>query len=406
MDLTTNLRSLHSLRRASLLFVLLALVAMAPFLSAAAHATAEKWDAAVAEMEAKINQIPVQYADGDQEGVETSIRQAYYEVYQVSGLEAEIDHRLGKERNDEFVSQLLSLRDLTREGSSQDLVEEKVAGTIGLLRTDVAELKDAPEVTDKWTRVATRATDQLDLAKSTYANGDYAAAANAARDAYLAHYEADGLEKATISYLGQGRVSELETMFTQLRQTGRDGSLSVEEFTERADTLAEALRTDAAELDSLTSQTELGWSGFWASFAILLREGAEALLVVAALVTYAVKAGRRDQVLGLVIGVIAAVVSAIGLAFLFSAHCLRGFGPRAGAPRRYHRTVCRRHAHLGIELDSLQGLGQEVGILHPGPSRARSDEGWSLCTCLGGLPRRVARRSRDHSLLRPDSRGK
>ena len=318
MDLTTNLRSLHSLRRAGLLFVLLALVAMAPFLSAAAHATAETWDAAVAEMEAKINQIPVQYADGDQEGVETSIRQAYYEVYQVSGLEAEIDHRLGKERNDEFVSQLLSLRDLTREGSSQDLVEEKVAGTIGLLRTDVAELKDAPEVTDKWTRVATRATDQLDLAKSSYANGDYAAAANAARDAYLAHYEADGLEKATISYLGQGRVSELETMFTQLRQTGRDGSLSVEEFTERADTLAEALRTDAAELDSLTSQTELGWSGFWASFAILLREGAEALLVVAALVTYAVKAGRRDQVLGLVIGVIAAVASAIGLAFLFS----------------------------------------------------------------------------------------
>ncbi|MFT3943159.1 MAG: FTR1 family iron permease [Ancrocorticia sp.] len=317
MDLTTYPRSERYLRRAGMLVMLLAALVMAPFLTAGAHAAGE-WDAVVTEMEAKINQIPGQYAAGDQEGVETSIRQAYYEIYQVSGLEAEIDHRLGAERNDELVSQLLSLRDLTREGSSQDVVEEKVAGTIGVLRTDVAELADAPEVTDKWSRVATRATDQLDIAKSAYANGDYATAANAARDAYLAHYEADGLEKATISYLGQGRVSELETMFTQLRQTGRDGSLPVEEFTARADTLAEALRTDAAELDSMTSQTELGWSGFWASFAILLREGAEALLVVAALVTYAVKAGRRDQVVGLIIGVIAAVASAIGLAFLFS----------------------------------------------------------------------------------------
>lgn len=309
---------MHNLRRPGMLLVLLAILVMMPFLTATAHAASGEWDDVVSEMETKINQIPGQYATGDQEGVETSIRQAYYEVYQVSGLEAEIDHRLGKERNDEFVSQLLSLRNLTRDGSSQDLVEERVAGTIGVLRTDVAELANAPKLTDKWTRVAIRATEQLELAKSSYASGDYATAANAARDAYLAHYEADGLEKATISYLGQGRVSELETMFTQLRQTGRDGSLSVEEFTARADSLADALHTDAAELDSLTSQTELGWSGFWASFAILVREGAEALLVVAALVTYAVKAGRRDQVVGLIIGVIAAVASAIGLAFLFS----------------------------------------------------------------------------------------
>lgn len=312
-----------------MLFVLLAALVVGPFLTITAYAASGEWDDAVSEMEAKINQIPEQYADEDQEGVETSIRQAYYEVYQVSGLEAEINHRLGEERNDEFVSQLLSLRDLTRDGSSQDVVEEKVAGTIGVLRTDVAELKDAPEVTDQWSRVATRAIDQLDLATTSYANGDYAAAANAARDAYLAHYEADGLEKATISYLGQGRVNELETMFTQLRQAGRDGSVSVEEFTAQADTLAEALRADAAKLDSLTSKTELGWSGFGASFAILLREGAEALLVVAALVTYAVKAGRKDQVVGILLGVVGAVAIAIGLAFLFSrltASAASGFG--------------------------------------------------------------------------------
>ena len=293
-------------------------VVASQLVSAPAHAEEDSWDSVVSEMEGKINQIPEQYASGDLEGVERSIRQTYYEVYQVSGLEAQIDHRLGSERNDAFVDQLLSLRDLARDGVSQSDIDAGVAETITMLNDDVAELRTTPELNDKWSRVATRAIDQLEASKTAYAAGDHAAAANAARDAYLAHYEADGLEKATISYIGQARVSELETMFTQLRQNARDASLSVEEFNEKADTLAEALRVDAEELDQLTSRAELGWSGFWASFAILLREGAEALLVVAALVTYAMKAGRRDQLVGILGGVVAALALSAGLAVAFS----------------------------------------------------------------------------------------
>ncbi len=308
-----------SLRWGGLLTMLFALfVVSTQLVSAPAHAEEDGWDSVVAEMEGKINQIPGQYASDDQEGVERSIRQTYYEVYQVSGLEAQIDHRLGTERNDAFVGQLLSLRDLTREGVPQSEVEAAVAETIALLNDDVAELRTTPELNDKWSRVATRAIDQLETSKTEYAAGDYAAAANAARDAYLAHYEADGLEKATISYIGQARVSELETMFTQLRQNARDASLSVAEFNAKADTLAEALREDADHLDQLTSSGELGWSGFWASFAILLREGAEALLVVAALVTYAMKAGRRDQLVGIIGGVVVALAASVALAVLFS----------------------------------------------------------------------------------------
>lgn len=269
-------------------------------------------------MVTKLNQIPGQHADGDQDGVETSIRQAYYEAYQVSGLESQIDHRLGEERNDAFVESLLSLRQLTRDGAPQSEVESAVAATIELLEADVADLVETPELNDKWTRVAARAIEQLEAAKTAFAAGDYATAANAARDAYLAHYEADGLEKATISYLGQARVSELETMFTKLRQDGRDGTVTVDDFNASADALIEALGSDGAELDQLTSEGELGWSGFWAAFAILLREGAEALLVVAALVTYAKKAGRRDQIVGIFAGVAAALAVAIGIAIVFS----------------------------------------------------------------------------------------
>ncbi|MGO1944844.1 MAG: FTR1 family iron permease [Ancrocorticia sp.] len=311
---------------AAFVVLLLALLSMS---SAPSFAAEKDWDSYVQEITEKVTQIPEQYADEDLAGVETSIRQAYYEVYQVSGLEAEIDHRLGEDRNDAFVSQLLSLRDLTQGGASQEEVQDATDETIEILETNVADLDAAPEVHDKWQRVATRSTDQVEASKQAYANGDYPGAANAARDAYLAHYEADGLEKATISYIGQSRVSEVESMFTQLRQNGRDGEISVDEFNAKADELIEALNADAQELDELTSSGELGWSGFWASFAILLREGAEALLVVAAVITYAMKAGRKDQIRGIVVGVIGALAVSIGLAFLFSkltSSAATGFG--------------------------------------------------------------------------------
>lgn len=315
----SGLRPFLAGRRAiRLLLTVLCLGVTALMVAPAAHAEDTDWDSVVDQMTETIQQVPDQYAAGDTEGVETSIRKAYYETYQVSGLEAQIDHRLGTDRADAFVTQLLALRDLARNAASQSEVEEATTATVGLLRADVADLAATPELNDQWTRVGQRIIERIEAAKTAYAQGDYESAASAARDAYLAHYEADGLEKATISYIGQSRVTDLESMFTQLRQDGRDGSLSVEDYAAKADELTAAITQDAAQLDEMTSRDELGWSGFWASFLVLVREGAEALLVVAALVTYAMKAGRRDQLVGIMTGVVAALAISIGLAVLFS----------------------------------------------------------------------------------------
>ncbi|MFD1102449.1 FTR1 family protein [Schaalia naturae] len=315
----SGLRPFLAGRRAiRLLLMVLCLGVAALMVAPAAHAEDTDWDSVVEQMTETIQQVPDQYAAGDTEGVETSIRKAYYETYQVSGLEAQIDHRLGTDRADAFVTQLLALRDLARNAASQSEVEEATTATVDLLRADVADLAATPELNDQWTRVGQRIIERIEAAKTAYAQGDYESAASAARDAYLAHYEADGLEKATISYIGQSRVTDLESMFTQLRQDGRDGSLSVEDYAAKADELTAAITQDAAQLDEMTSRDELGWSGFWASFLVLVREGAEALLVVAALVTYAMKAGRRDQLVGIMTGVVAALAISIGLAVLFS----------------------------------------------------------------------------------------
>ncbi|MCI1747137.1 MAG: FTR1 family iron permease [Acidipropionibacterium sp.] len=293
-------------------------ICLSPGSAPAAHADDPDWDAVAGQMIAKINQIPGQYQQKDQVGVEKSIRSAYYEIYQVSGLEAQVNHRLGDDRSDAFTKELLGIRTLTRDKAPQAKVQAAVDSTTKTLRTDVKDLKSTPELNDQWSRVAKTISGKLSEAGTAYAAGNGDAAYAAAKDAYLAHYEADGLEKATISYLGQARVTQLEAMFNKLRQAAKEKSLSPEEYKSTAAQLSADVTEDAKKIDQMTSQTELGWSGFVAAFLVLLREGAEALLVVAAVITYAMKAGRRDQLVGIIVGVVGALAISAGLAFLFS----------------------------------------------------------------------------------------
>lgn len=279
----------------------------------------ENWDSVVQAMSAKIEQIPGQYASGDLEGLNTSIRQAYYENYQPSGLEDQIKHRLSTERSDAFVKDLLDLRTQANNGVSQSEIAESTAKVVDTLKTNVADLADAPELNDQWTRVANNIVELLEKAKADYQSGKYDDAYLAATEAYLAQYEANGLEKAKISYIGQSRVSQLEALYADLRQIAKAQSKTASEYAAIADELAGYVLADATKLDELTSpDTELGWRGFFASFLILLREGAEALLVVAAVVTYALKANRRDQLRGILAGVLAALAISAGLAMLFT----------------------------------------------------------------------------------------
>ena len=155
-----------------MLLVVFCLGIIGPLLSAPAHADDKDWSAVGDQMVAVIDQIPGQYQAQDQEGVEHSIRQAYYEIYQVSGLEAQIDHRLGDERADAFVAQLLSVRDLTRGAAPQAEVEAAVTATTQMLRDDIAELASTPELSDQWSRVGVRITDKLAEAEQAYRAGN------------------------------------------------------------------------------------------------------------------------------------------------------------------------------------------------------------------------------------------
>ncbi len=121
----------------------------------------------------------------------------------------------------------------------------------------------------------------------TYAGGDADTAYRIAVDAYLEGFEL--MEPGLDAVAPELRLT-IEGAMTQLRTGFRDGtSLAIQQ--QRATELYDLLDQAQARLDGTSLS---GSSAFASAFLILLREGLEALLVVAALAAFLIKTGRRD----------------------------------------------------------------------------------------------------------------
>lgn len=295
-----------------------ALLALTIAFGTTSPASAEDpWQDVAGTVTALLQEVPGQYASGDLRAVEATLRKAYYEHYQAQGLEDQVKHRLGAERSSAFSTGVVDVRNLARAGAPQAEVDAAIAALTAQLATDLEELSATPELNDRWSRVAQSIIATTENALKLSEAGKTDEAYKEATRAYLQHYEADGLEKATLSYLSSGRVAQVEGEFRDIRVGIRDG-WPADQVRGHVDTLSQLVTEDAAKLDALNASESLGWSGFVAAFLILIREGVEALLVVAAVVTYVLKTGRRDQLKGVYLGIAAAVALSIGLAVAFS----------------------------------------------------------------------------------------
>ena len=176
-------------------------------------------------------------------------------------------------------------------------------------------------------------SDLADHAVELYAAGNADEAYDYAKATYWGYYEVSGFERNTMNYISGSRVSEVELAFTTLRKAVKKDA-GVESAQAAADALRELLVTDgqilspeggtftanqaAAEASAETAaETTTGTSigsalaVFLGSFAIILREGLEAILIVGAIIAYLIKSGRKNQVLPVYIG------SALGVVFSF-----------------------------------------------------------------------------------------
>lgn len=155
----------------------------------------------------------------------------------------------------------------------------------------------------------------LQQSVAAYARGDHETARRLAVSSYLEGFE---LAEASLDSLDPKLRVEVETAMIALRSAMRQDA-SVEQVTQRAQT-ADALLDRADEL--LSGQGLSPSAAALSSFIILVREGLEAILVLAAVLAFLVKAERRDALRYVHMGWIAALTLGVftwfAASYLFS----------------------------------------------------------------------------------------
>ena len=151
---------------------------------------------------------------------------------------------------------------------------------------------------------------------------------------YYGYYETTGFERATNGFSG-ARVSQIELMFKSCRQMAKKGA-TLDEFKAEIASLIQMLHEDANTLDGVSPDTDSSDSSassgtsaaalVWgSSFAIILREGFEAILIVGAIVAYLkVSAGddkkeKARKARPVYIGAVVGIIASFGLAWLLNA---------------------------------------------------------------------------------------
>ena len=177
-----------------------------------------------------------------------------------------------------------------------------------------------------WSDVSTTINGLIDEGVSTFKAGDAKGGKDKVNDAYYKHYEITGMEKQVMSRISGSRVSQVEMEFSLLKKAMTDDDSAAVD--QHLSTLTNYIREDANSLDGYTGKaadkTSEGsgaspWiAQFLPSLLVILREGMEAILVVAAVLAYLAKAGHKNKAPIVWGGVLLAFGLSIGLAFLFS----------------------------------------------------------------------------------------
>ncbi|GAC1410189.1 MAG: hypothetical protein NVSMB53_03770 [Gemmatimonadaceae bacterium] len=153
----------------------------------------------------------------------------------------------------------------------------------------------------------------LDSALDFARKGKSAEAGDRAFDAYIAFEPLETPARAK----KPGLVSTMERYFADFKGAVKRNDIAGAKSSR--DAIVEGL---PAVID-LTQQPSGSWEAFFQSFLIILREGFEAILVIGAVVAFLIKTGHRERLrsiwIGLTLGVLASLATAVVLKTLLGA---------------------------------------------------------------------------------------
>ena len=346
-----------------LLLALVFLVLQIPQSAMAANGATDygSWAQVASSVSGQLDRGCEDYARGDRAGAASQFMGAYNVGYVGSGFVSVVESTLGQGRRNALDGQFQALQSQAyapdagqalTQGSEKlkaDLAAaaSQLDATQGLAnprayakaqqeqikadrrRLDAAKKHRNTGKGDRtWTQVAHEMTPILDQALAQASKGQGQAGSDLVNKAYYQYYEKLGFEKNVMNAISGNRVSQVEYQFKETRMAmvaGKPAKTLVND-------LKSMLVEDAAILDGGAADQVNGWTSFLTSafgqaFVVLLREGLEAILVVAAIIAYMVKSGHKDKVRHIYWGIAAGLVASGLVALLFTL-LFNGNGPQ------------------------------------------------------------------------------
>ena len=293
------------------------------------------WAEVSKAMDKQLNSGLETYKDGNTAGATSDFMGAYNKIYVASNFTAVVHDTIGADKQLAQQQAFQSVQNLSYTPSNDDQLAQQIdALTADLDATaqqlDAKKKKNPGKGNRSWTDVANEMTPILDNAYKAYEKGDGAKGATLVNNAYYQYYEKLGFEKNVMNAISGNRVSQVEYQFKMCRKSMNAGA-SLKDTKKLIDDLKAMLIKDAGILDGGAADKEDGFTKLVTSssgqaFLVLIREGLEALLVVAAIVAYLVKSDNKRFVKWIYLGVLVGLLGA-GLVAVIFVFAFGGSGP-------------------------------------------------------------------------------
>lgn len=323
----------------------------------------DSWTAAAKNIEDQLATAEKDYNDGNYGQAGTDFQTAHWIGYDASNFSKVVNDTISADKQKELLQQFTDLEGLAYQQDQGDTIATKIDALTAEInataqtldanadlanpkeyakqraaqtaeerkKLDAAKKNSSKGKGDRtWSEVASEMTVILDQAYEAAAAGKGDEGATLVNNAYYQYYEKLGFEKNVMNAISGDRVSQVEYQFKMTRKTMRDGG-SDKEIKQLVDDLKSWLVKDAAILDggasgNVNGFTKLVTSSAGQAFLILIREGLEALLVVAAVIAYLVKSGNKRFAKWIYLGVVAGLAGSGLVAVLFT-FLFGGSGP-------------------------------------------------------------------------------
>ena len=362
----------------ALLIALMTVFSPAAFAQDAGTQESGRWGTAADEIDRYLDAGFEYYLEGDTDSAYQSVSDAYFRVYEVTGFERQTMSYISGNRKNAVEMQFSACKaNVKREELDQDTkikVRSSLMKLKSMIREDAnklaemsgepatvmkfyehgelvskdpyADLSSDPNAAAKyenWYEPATLVKEALDTAYMGYLDKDFALALDNVNTAYYSIYEESGLSHKVYTDLSLEDREKMDAHFTKLRGLIREGEEKYQKnkyrtstdkakndilkLAKRIDTQEEEKAAPAAETEAQAQaatksekQSDPRWLTFLASFGIIVREGLEAILIIAAIIAYLIKSGNgkalKNVYIGALLGIAASFVAAGGLYYL------------------------------------------------------------------------------------------